>query len=83
MVKLHKGELWRPDSLKERIGEVSVKVASGIGWVTYKCSNDDVIYRAGEVLEVNQKEPLIEALTEELSLEIEFKKRALHFWKSK
>ncbi|WP_210415622.1 hypothetical protein [Bdellovibrio sp. ZAP7] len=82
MVKLHKGELWRPDSFKQRVDEVTVKVASGIGWVTYKCSSD-AIYREGEVLKFDEKEPLVEALTEELSLEIEFKKKALNFWRSK
>ncbi|MBO9666179.1 MAG: hypothetical protein J7501_05145 [Bdellovibrio sp.] len=82
MIKLHKGELWRPDSLKEGVEDVSVRVTSGVGWVTFKCS-DDLIYRPGEVLKVDSKEPLIEALSEELSLEIEFKKRARSFFGKK
>ncbi|WP_220128733.1 hypothetical protein [Bdellovibrio sp. KM01] len=79
MIKLHKGELWRPDLLKEGVTDISVKVASGIGWVTFKCSQD-LIYRPGETLDVAHKEPLIEALTEELSLEVQFKQRAHHFF---
>ena len=79
MIKLQKGELWRPDTLKEGLADVSVRITSGVGWVTFKCSND-LIYRSGEVLEVDQKEPLIEALTEELNLEVQFKQKAQHFF---
>lgn len=72
MIRLQKGELWRPGNFN--CSElVSVRVAKGTGWMTFKCSNEDRIYQSGQILELDEKEPLLEALSEELDLEIELR----------
>lgn len=75
MIKLHKGELWRPQDLQS-LEPASIRVRKGVGWITFKCSEMDVISRAGESVELTQEAPLIEALSEELDIELEFKKKA-------
>ena len=79
MIKLQKGELWNPESLKTGMDGISVRVSSGTGWLTYECSKD-VIFREGESMHVDKNAPLIEALSDELNLEIEFKKKARLFF---
>ncbi len=80
MIKLQKGELWRPEDLCETSEHVAVRVAKGNAWVTFKCLDKDLIYRSGEQVDLNQQNPLIEALSEELDLEVEFIKRARSFF---
>lgn len=79
-VKLQKGELWRPEDLKPGSAQVSVRVAKGVGWVTFQCSDKDVIYRPGQTLDLSQDHAIVEALTEELNLEVQFIKNARSFF---
>lgn len=83
MIKLQKGELWRPQDLRESTDPVSVRVTKGNAWVTFKCSNEDLIYRPGETVALDQENPLIEAINGELDLEVEFLKKAKSFFSKK
>lgn len=80
MIKLQKGELWRPEDLNEGFEKVSVRVATGNAWVTFKCSDKDLIFGPGQMLELNQRDSIVEALGDELNLEVEFFKRAKGFF---
>ena len=75
MIKLQKGEFWRPEDLKDFDG-VSIRVAKGVGWITFKCSELDVISRTGETVDLNHEAPLVEAMSEELDIVLEFTKKA-------
>lgn len=71
MIKLRKGELWRPQDL-QNLEPMAIRVRNGVGWITFKCSEADVISRAGESVELSQEGPLIEALSDELDIELIF-----------
>ncbi|QDK38432.1 hypothetical protein [Bdellovibrio sp. NC01] len=79
-VRLQKGELWRPQDLKPGSAQVSVRVAKGVGWVTFESSDEDLIYRPGEIVDLNKDRAIVEALSEELDLEVQFMKKARSFF---
>lgn len=79
MVKLQKGEIWKPEQFDLRTA--TVRVAKGNAWVTFNSSNEDLIFREGETLSLNEKAPVVQALSHELDLQIQFIEKAKKFFR--